>query len=77
MSFNYGGGDEQGFQVSRPDSIAHHKQTCIGLNLRMDTEKAILKEVGLHTQNVLTIVGSIVNLIEGDLYDHSIRETSL
>ena len=30
-----------------------------------------LKEVGLCTQNVLTIVGSIVNLIKGDLYDHS------
>ena len=29
-----------------------------------------LKEIGPHAQNMLTILGSIVNIILGDLYDH-------
>ena len=29
-----------------------------------------LKDIELHAQNILTILGSIVNRIRGDLYDH-------
>ena len=29
-----------------------------------------LKEIGLCAQNMLTFLGSIVNIIDGDLYDH-------
>ena len=29
-----------------------------------------LKEIGVHAQNIVFILGSIVNIIEGDLYDH-------
>ena len=29
-----------------------------------------LKEIGLHVQNMITILGSIVNYIGRDLYDH-------
>jgi hypothetical protein len=29
-----------------------------------------LKEIGLHVQNMITILGSIVNSIGRDLYDH-------
>ena len=28
------------------------------------------KEIGLCAQNVITILSSIVNIIEGDIYDH-------
>ena len=29
-----------------------------------------LREIGLHAQNMLTILGSVVNMIGGGLYDH-------
>ena len=35
----------------------HQKDTCS-------------KEIGPHAQNMMTIPGSIVNIIGGDLYDH-------
>ena len=28
-----------------------------------------LKEIGLHAQNILTILGSTINIIGGDLYN--------
>ena len=31
------------------------------------------KEVGLHAQDMLTVLGSIVNMIEADPYDHLMR----
>ena len=43
-------------------------------DLNMDTnETKCLKEVGLRAQNMVTILGSIVNMIGEDLYDHLIR----
>ena len=34
----------------------------------MDTKKTcVFKEIGLHAQNMITILGSIVNMIGGDL----------
>lgn len=35
-----------------------------------DVFKVFLKEVELRTQNMLNILGLIVNMIGGDLYDH-------
>ena len=37
--------------------IGHRKDTC-------------LIEIGLRAQNMLTILGSMVNMIEADLHDH-------
>ena len=43
-------------------------------DLNMDTnETKCLKEVGLRAQNMVTILGSIVNMIGEDLYNHLIR----
>ena len=37
-----------------------------GVDLRTDTKKScVLQEIGLHVQNLFTILGSIVKLIEG------------
>ena len=36
-----------------------------------------LKRIGLHAQNMLTILGPIVKIIEGDLYDHQMSMGSL
>ena len=33
-----------------------------------------LKEIGLSAKNLLTILGSMVNIIERNLYDHLIRK---
>ena len=33
-------------------------------------EGVCLKEIGLHAQNMLSILGSMVNMIGEDLYDH-------
>jgi hypothetical protein len=32
------------------------------------------KDIGVHAQILVSIIGSIVNLIEVDLYDHLIRK---
>lgn len=38
----------------------------LGAGLKMDTKKSMcLKEIGLHAQNMLTILSSIVNMIGG------------
>ena len=38
----------------------------IGANLRTDTTKTcVLKEIGLHALNLLTILGSVVNKFRG------------
>ena len=31
------------------------------------------EDIGLHVQNMLAILGSIMNIIGGDLYDHLIN----
>ena len=35
----------------------------LGVDLKMDTKKTCSKEIGLHAKNMLTIIGSIVNII--------------
>ena len=46
----------------------------VSVDLRTDTKNTCLKEIGLHAQELLTILGSNVNIIgEGGLYDHLIR----
>ena len=47
----------------------------LSVDLRADNEKnknknMHLKEIGLHAQNMLTILGSIVNVSGETLYDH-------
>ena len=37
----------------------------LGVDLRMDTKKTRSKEIGPCAHNMLTILGSIVNMIEG------------
>jgi hypothetical protein len=44
--------------------------TWLGVPPRTDTKKMCLKEIGLCVQNMITALGSIVNIIGGDLYDH-------
>ena len=41
--------------------------TCmwVGVDLRMDTTKHMLKRIDLHAQNMLTILGSIINMMGG------------
>lgn len=39
----------------------HHKNTC-------------LKDIGIHAQNVLAIIGLIMNMIGGSLYDHHVKK---
>ena len=48
------------------------KNVWFGVTPRMDETKynVCLQEIGLRVQNVITILGSIVSMIEGDLYDH-------
>ena len=41
----------------------------LGVAPRIDTKKTYLKETGLHAQNMITILGSINNII-GWTYDH-------
>ena len=36
-----------------------------------------LQEIGICVQNMLTILGSIVNIISGDLYDHLYMSTRI
>lgn len=36
-------------------------------------KKHIYKEIGLHAQNMISVIGSIVNIIEWDLYEHSMK----
>ena len=43
----------------------------LGVNVRMDTKKDMCsKEIGLRAQDMLTIPGSVVNMIAADPYDH-------
>jgi hypothetical protein len=37
----------------------------LGVAPRMDTKKTCLKEIGLHAQNMIIILGAIVHLIGG------------
>ena len=39
------------------------------VNVRTASKKACEKEIGFHAQSTLTIPGSIVNMIGGDLHD--------
>ena len=41
-----------------------------GLWLQEQVKDLCLEDKGLRAQNTLTIKGSIVNIIGGDLYDH-------
>lgn len=36
-------------------------------------KKHIFEETGLHAQNMITIIGSIVNIIKRDWYEHSMK----
>lgn len=54
-----------------PNSVTHLSHPylsvrCLGVDLRDTCSKAI----GLHAQNLVTVLGSIVNLISGDLCVH-------
>ena len=56
--------------MCRPNLVAFLNQTPVfvwsGVDLRTDTKKSCaLQEIGLDVQNLFTILGSIVNLIEG------------
>ena len=37
----------------------------LGVDPRADTKKMCLKDTGLRAQNILTILGSIVNMVGG------------
>jgi hypothetical protein len=41
-----------------------------GLWLQEQAKDVCLEDKGLRAQDTLTIIGSIVNIIGGDLYDH-------
>ena len=44
----------------------HLSGVQLGVDLRMDTKKHMCsKEIGLCAQNILTIMGSVVNIIAG------------
>ena len=44
----------------------HLSGVQLGVDLRMDTKKYMCsKEIGLCAQNILTIMGSVVNIIAG------------
>lgn len=46
----------------------------LSVHLKTNTKKTcVLKEIGLHAQNLLIIPSVIVNIIEGDLYDHLMK----
>ena len=66
-------------EVSRDDSVTHLKQTpifewCVvgcGSQHRHQEDIMYLKEIGLHAQNLLIFLSSIVNIIGGtDLHGH-------
>ena len=38
---------------------------CLGVNQIANTEKEYLKEIGLHAQNMQTILSSIVKIVGG------------
>ena len=43
----------------------------LDVDRRTDTKEMCVQErIGLHAQQMLTIVGSIVNMIRGNLHDH-------
>lgn len=46
----------------------------LSVHLKTNTKKTcVLKEIWLHAQNLLIIPSVIVNIIEGDLYDHLMK----
>ena len=45
----------------------------LGVDLRTNTKSVCSKEIGLLAQIMRTILGSRVNIIGGDLYDHSMK----
>ena len=61
-------------KVDVPDTVTYLNKTPIfewyvGVAPRTNFEKTCLKESELHAQNMIIILGSIVNIM-GDLYDH-------
>lgn len=42
----------------------------LGIAIKMTKQ---LKDIGPHAPSLLTILASILNIVEGDLYDHLIR----
>ena len=44
------------------------------MNQEMNTQRHVLKEIGLHVQNLWTILNVVVNIITESLYDHSMRK---
>ena len=50
---------------------------CLGVDLRKGTRRHVLNEIGLRAQNLLIVIGSIVNIIGGDLYDHLRKKDNL
>jgi hypothetical protein len=44
------------------------------MNQEMNTERRVLKEIGLHAQYLWTILNVVVNIITETLYDHLMRK---
>ena len=48
-----------------------------GFKNRYQKKDMCLKEIGLHVQNILTNLSSLVNIIKGDLYDHFVSSKKM
>ena len=65
-------------KVDVPNSVTYLRRTLIfewyvvwcGSKNKYQKDTC-LKEIGLHAQNMITIVASIIDLLGGNLYDHS------
>ena len=61
----------------RPTSLSGHLHLTISMvrcGSKNGHQKDVLRKIGLHAHNVLTVLDSIINIIEGHLYDHLMRE---
>ena len=58
------------------DSITYLNHTLINewhvvwWGSRIDTKKTCIKDIGLCAQNMITILGLMVKIVVGNLYDH-------